>query len=169
MDEKLVRAGKFLEDISSDPGKLQCLNQFIKCQEVIKWLRNVTSGKQGHFIAKCNFDLIILVGGFNVFCLLDVNDLQNFVNVALATAAGGEDDLAHDKLSDLRTVGNGFGALIYKLPNHAGYSELAQQCRSLWIALQNNHNLPDKLVSLITPIRFIACRNAASVSEDNSL
>ena len=38
---------------------------------------------------------------------IDVNDLQNFVNVALATAAGGEDDYAHDKLSDLRTVGSG--------------------------------------------------------------
>ena len=77
---------------------------------------------------------------------LDVNDLQNFVNVALATAAGGEDDLAHDKLSDLRTIGSGFGALIYKLPDDAGYAVLAQRCRSLWDALQNNQDLPNKLV-----------------------
>jgi len=77
-----------------------------------------------------------------------VNDLQNFVNVALATAAGGEDDLAHDKLSDLRTVGSGFGALIYKLPDDAGYAELAQQCSSLWEALQNNQDLPNKLVRI---------------------
>ena len=78
---------------------------------------------------------------------LDVNDLQNFVNVALATAAGGEDDLAHDKLSDLRTVGSGFEALIYKLPDDAGYAHLAQGCQSLWEALQNNQDLPNKLVS----------------------
>ena len=77
---------------------------------------------------------------------LDVNDLQNFVNVALATAAGGEDDLAHDKLSDLRTVGSGFGALIYKLPDDTSYAELAQRCKSLWEALQNNQDLPNKLV-----------------------
>jgi len=84
-----------------------------------------------------------------VFLLLlsiDVNDLQNFVNVALATAAGGEDDLAHDKLSDLRTIGSGFGALIYKLPDDAGYVELAQRCRSLWEALRDNPDLPNKLV-----------------------
>ena len=77
---------------------------------------------------------------------LDVNDLQNFVNVALATAAGGEDDYTHDKLSDLRTVGSGFGALIYNLPKDAGYEDLAERCRSLWEALQNSPDLPSKLV-----------------------
>lgn len=49
------------------------------------------------------------------FNLLDVNDLQSFVTIALATAAGGEGDLTKDKLSNLRTVGSGFGALIYGL------------------------------------------------------
>ena len=68
------------------------------------------------------------------------------MNVALATAAGGEDDLTHDKLSDLRTVGSGFGALIYKLPKNAGYADLTERCESLWEALQNNPNLPSKLV-----------------------
>ena len=79
---------------------------------------------------------------------LDVSDLQNFVNVALATAAGGEDDLAHDQLSNLRTVGSGFGALIYKLPEDAGYADLAKRCESLWEALdlQDYQDLPNKLV-----------------------
>ena len=76
-----------------------------------------------------------------------MNDLQNFVNVALATAAGGEDDLAHDKLSNLQTVGSGFGALIYKLQDNAGYADLAKRCESLWEALENDRELPDKLVS----------------------
>ena len=76
----------------------------------------------------------------------DVSDLQNFVNVALATAAGGEDDLTHDKLSNLRTVGSGFEALIYKLPKYAGYADLTERCESLWKALQNNPKLPEKLV-----------------------
>ena len=78
---------------------------------------------------------------------LDVRDIQNFVNVALATAAGGEDDLAHDQLSNLRTVGSGFGALIYNLPKEAGYADLAKRCESLWEALRNNPDLPNKLVS----------------------
>ena len=77
---------------------------------------------------------------------LDVSDLQNFVNVALATAAGGEDDLAHDQLSNLRTVGSAFGALIYKLPKEAGYADLAKRCESLWEALRNNPDLPNRLV-----------------------
>jgi len=45
VDDNLLKTGKFLENISSDPGKLQCLNYFAKCQEVIKWLREVTKGK----------------------------------------------------------------------------------------------------------------------------
>ena len=82
------------------------------------------------------------------FLSLDVSDLQNFVNIALATAAGGEDDLTHDKLSNLRTVGSGFGALIYKLPKEAGYAELATRCGSLWEELQNDYSLPEKLVRI---------------------
>ena len=77
---------------------------------------------------------------------LDVSDLQNFVNVALATAARGEDDLAHDQLSNLRTVGSWFGLLIYNLPKEAGYADLAKRCESLWEALRNNPDLPNKLV-----------------------
>ena len=75
-----------------------------------------------------------------------MNDLQNFVNVALATAAGGEDDLTHDKLSDLRTVGRGFGPLIYNLPENACYVDLTDRWESLWEALRSNHDLPRKLV-----------------------
>ena len=83
-----------------------------------------------------------------------MNDLQNFVNVALATAAGGEDDLAHDKLSNLRNVGSMFGPLIYNLPKTAGYADLARRWRSLWETLQNSRDLPKKLVRLSVAINF---------------
>ena len=43
VNENLVKTGEFLESISSD-SKLQCLNYFAQCQEVIKWLREITSG-----------------------------------------------------------------------------------------------------------------------------
>ena len=84
-----------------------------------------------------------------------MNDLQNFVNVALATAAGGEDDLAHDKLSYLRTVGSMFGPLIYKLPTNAGYAELAKRWDSLWQALQSSQDLPKKLVRSFRSLKFL--------------
>lgn len=140
VDDKLVRAGRFLEDISSNPGKLECVC-FSECQNVIGWLRDVTNGKWNRLFR------VWLTYLFNNSVLFsDVSDLQNFVNVALATAAGGEDDLTHDKLSDLRTVGSGLGALIYKLPKNAGYADLTERCESLCEALQNNPNLPTKLV-----------------------
>ena len=76
-----------------------------------------------------------------------MNEIQHFVNVALATAAGGEGDLSHDKLSDLRTVGSGFASLIYKFPNDAGFTELEEACTYVWDALKKNRNLPHLLVS----------------------
>ena len=66
--------------------------------------------------------------------------------MALATAAGGEDDLANDRLSSLRTVGSGFASLIYKLKENTGFQELAQRCSSVWEAYQNDRNLPKMLV-----------------------
>ena len=90
----------------------------------------------------------------NILSSSDVNDLQNFVNVALATAAGGEDDLAHDKLSNLRTVGSTFGPLIYKLPTSAGYAVLAKRWESLWQTLQNSQDLPKKLVRFLCSFKF---------------
>ena len=76
----------------------------------------------------------------------DVSDLQNFVNVALATAAGGEDDFANDRLSNLRTVGSGFSSLIYKLEEVTGFHGLAQRCSSVWTAFKDNRKLPKILV-----------------------
>ena len=83
------------------------------------------------------------------FLFVDVSDLQNFVNVALATAAGGEDDFANDRLSSLRTVGSGFASLIYKLPENTGFKELAERCSSVWKAYRNDRNLPKMLVGHI--------------------
>ena len=78
---------------------------------------------------------------------IDVSDLQNFVNVALATAADVGGALAHDRLSNLRTVGSGFGSLIYKLREDTGFVDLSRRCASLWAVLKDNPNLPTMLVS----------------------
>ena len=75
-----------------------------------------------------------------------MTDLQNFVNVALATAAGGEDDFANDRLSSLRTVGSGFSSLIYNLTPEIGFRELSARCSFVWTAYGNDKNLPKMLV-----------------------
>ena len=69
------------------------------------------------------------------------------MNVALATAAGGEGDLSHDKLSHLRTVGSGFASLIYDFPEESGFFELKKACTLVWEALDKNEKLPNLLVS----------------------
>lgn len=66
--------------------------------------------------------------------------------MALATAAGGEGDLSHDKLSHLRIVGNGFGALIYV--DCAGPNELMKACTYVLQELVANENLPRLLVCI---------------------
>ena len=72
------------------------------------------------------------------------------MTVALATAAGGEGDLATSKLSSLRNVGSGFASLIYDVPETAGYTELMQRCTSLWDSLKKIPKLPMFLVSKYT-------------------
>ena len=81
--------------------------------------------------------------------------------MALATAAGGEGDLSHDKLSYLRTVGSGFASLIYNFPADAGFVELKKACTSVWEALDKDANLPNLLVNhlygIIIIIIIISC------------
>ena len=82
-----------------------------------------------------------------VFFSKDIGDLQNFVTTALTTAAGGEGDFTRDRLSNLRTVGKGFAALIYKLPQDMGYKQLEGRCKLLWEALDQDPRLPALLVN----------------------
>ena len=68
------------------------------------------------------------------------------MTVSLDTAAGGEGDLVHDKLSNLCTVGNSFATLIYEVEKDDGYKELMEKCKSLWEALKQKSKLPELLV-----------------------
>lgn len=83
----------------------------------------------------------------------DVSDLQNFVNVALATAAGGEDVFTRNRLSDLRTVGAGFASLIFDLELDADFNTLLRKCEPIWEALTHNPNLPELLVCVIVEFK----------------
>ena len=80
---------------------------------------------------------------------VDVSEIECFVTVALATAAGGEGDLVRDKLSHLRTVGRGFASFIYNVGDQDGFKQLEAKCKSLWEALYENPGLPKLLVSII--------------------
>ena len=45
MDESLILAGHFLEDIANDSQKVECLDRFSKCKDIVKWLKDETKGK----------------------------------------------------------------------------------------------------------------------------
>lgn len=77
---------------------------------------------------------------------LDVTDLQNFVTVALNNASVGEDTLTNAKLASLRTVGSGYGCLIYDLQKDADFHTFVEQCKLLWEGLSHTPNLPQHLV-----------------------
>ena len=88
----------------------------------------------------------LLIHSLTLSISSDVSDLQNFVNISLATAAGGEDALTRDRLSKLRTVGSGFGALIYDLPSDVSYWKLMSRCKTLWETLNSTPNLSQMMV-----------------------
>lgn len=75
--------------------------------------------------------------------ILDVNDLQIFVNLALDKA---EDDYAKDMLYSLCIVGSGYGSLIYQIDDDMGFRELYKKCSSVWTAYRDNEKLPKILV-----------------------
>ena len=121
-----------------------------------------------NYISTCTCTAKLLIYSFIIHnslhsCFSDVNDLQNFVNISLATAAGGEGDLARDKLSNLRTVGSGFGALIYKLPPDAGYKTLMDRCKSLWETLKSTPKLPDMMVSKLCNCECLVIQKLSDV------
>ena len=45
IDDTLVDAGEFLEDIAKDQRKVDCLQSFARCQDIVKWLKEVTKGE----------------------------------------------------------------------------------------------------------------------------
>jgi hypothetical protein len=44
VDDSLIEAGKFMEDVAEEPDKVRCLERFAKCKEIVKWLKEVTKG-----------------------------------------------------------------------------------------------------------------------------
>ena len=137
--DDLVDTGQFLSSFSLDHKRLVCLEKFIKHQDLVRWIRQETESK--NIVFSCDFNNLE-----HVLFIVDVRDLQRFVTISLATAAGGEDDYARDLLSRLRTVGGGFEELIYKLPPETGYKDLEKKCEVLWVTLNNTPDLPDLLV-----------------------
>ena len=95
------------------------------------------------------------------YVLLDIDELQVFVNVAYTTAHA-DDDLNIQKLNALRIVGNAVADFLPILsenlqrkhsfieslakPRGDKSSHLIEYCQGLWNCLEQNKHLPSLLV-----------------------
>ena len=136
----LEETDKFLKAFAKDKRKKDCLEAFAECQNIVAWIKKTTTGEQHNPFPQSSYHC-------NHVCS-DVTSLQNFVTVALATAAGGEGDVTTDKLLYLRNVGSGFGPLIYNLPRTTNYHQLQERCKTLWETLKHAPTLPEMMVKL---------------------
>ncbi len=74
-----------------------------------------------------------------------MNDLHNFVSVALHTSAG-ERPYANERISDLKVIGSGYAPLIYDLQSDPSFETFKTSCEKVWKALSQTPQLPTKLV-----------------------
>lgn len=80
-----------------------------------------------------------------IFLETSGNDLQNFVNIALATTASGD----QVKLIRLNKIGSGFGPLIYQLEANTGFKKFKRLCeQELWKSLKQTEDLCTNMVGL---------------------
>ena len=78
---------------------------------------------------------------------IGLDDLHNFVSVALHTTAG-ESDYDSDRLSNLKKVGNGFQPLIFDLFRNKSFDIFCRGCLAVWEAMEADPYLPERLVSV---------------------
>ena len=103
------------------------------------YMRYATASAEG-FIVLC-----FILPNIDVLCL-GIDDLHNFVSVALHTTAG-EDPYDSDRLSNLKKVGNAFGPLIFDLNKDKTFETFRKGCIAVWDAMESSsEDLPEKLV-----------------------
>lgn len=73
--------------------------------------------------------------------------------VDLASISAGENDIDVDRVAYFHDAVQGYAPLLYDLDTNAGFDEFMQRLKELWKALDNDQNLPKKLVSLASGSR----------------
>ena len=75
----------------------------------------------------------------------DEQELKVFVDLAMISA--GEDDMEIDRISYMHTSCLGFGSLIFGYRPEHGFDELSQLLEHVWLVIEANPNIEEKLVS----------------------
>ena len=76
---------------------------------------------------------------------IDVKELNVLAELAMSSAAG-QGDLEVEQVSCLHAAVTGYAPFIYDLPKEADFNHFMKHCSHVWHALDNDPNLPKKLV-----------------------
>lgn len=81
-----------------------------------------------------------------MFCFTDINELKVFVD--LASISAGENDLDVDRVACFHDAVLGYSSMLYELKSETSFRVFKEVLKKLWKALENDPNLPKKLVML---------------------
>lgn len=76
----------------------------------------------------------------------DINELKVFVD--LASISAGENDLDVDRVACFHDAVLGYSSMLYELKSDTNFRVFKEVLKKLWKALDNDPNLPKKLVRL---------------------
>lgn len=74
----------------------------------------------------------------------DINELKVFVD--LASISAGENDLDVDRVACFHDAVHGYSPLLFELKQDSGFQTVKEVMKKLWRTLDNDCNLPKKLV-----------------------
>lgn len=77
-------------------------------------------------------------------CLSDINELKVFVD--LASISAGESDMDVDRVACFHDAVLGYSSMLYELKPDSDFRVFQEIVKKLWRALENDPNLPKKLV-----------------------
>lgn len=83
----------------------------------------------------------------------DINELKVFVD--LASISAGENDMDVDRVACFHDAVLGYSSMLYELKPDSGFHAFKEVLKKLWKALDNDSNLPKKLVR--QHIRMLSC------------
>lgn len=86
-----------------------------------------------------------LASSMKTQCFLsDINELKVFVD--LASISAGENDLDVDRVACFHDAVLGYSSMLYELKPDSDFHVFHEVAKKLWRALENDANLPKKLV-----------------------
>lgn len=89
--------------------------------------------------------------------IADINELKVFVD--LASISAGENDMDVDRVACLHDAVLGYSSMLYDLKQDSDFAKFNESLKKLWKALDNDQNIPKKLVRL-----HLSCNDITNIN-----